>query len=119
MPVHIPAILKSRLRAKINDIAVIDVHYYHAANHLKSAQVFLLSMIDIQYQGEKEARVNIDPKNVVSQQYHNFVNVFSKKDFNTLTSYENYDHKIQLYRKLKSSQALLYKISLNKLDVVE
>ncbi len=44
-------------------------------------------MRDIQYQAEKEARAETDPKNVVPQEYHDFPDIFSKKDSDILPPY--------------------------------
>ena len=54
---------------------------------LKRAQVFAVLIRDIQYQAEKEARAETDPKNVVPQEYHNFLNIFSKKNSDSFFSH--------------------------------
>ncbi len=56
-------------------------------------------MRDIEYQAEKEARDKTNLKSVVSQEYYNFLDVFSKKDLEILSSYRKYDHKIYLKEK--------------------
>ena len=87
LPVPIPTTKTSEPKAKDIDIAMIGADAYRAACHLKGAQVFTVSMRDIQYQAEKEARAETDPKSVVSQEYHDFLDVFSKKDSDTLPPY--------------------------------
>ncbi len=53
-------------------------------------------MRDIQYQAEIKARAETNPKCVVPQECYNFLDVFSKKDSETLFSHQKYDHKIYL-----------------------
>ena len=53
-------------------------------------------MRDIQYQAEKKARAETDPKSIVSTEYHDFLDVFSKKNSDTLPLHQKYDHKIYL-----------------------
>ena len=65
LPVPIPTTKTSEPKTKDIDIAMIGVDTYCAACHLKRAQVFAISMRDIQYQAEKEARAETDPKSVV------------------------------------------------------
>ena len=85
--VPIPATKKSDPKAKDIDIAIIGADAYHAACRLKRAQMFAVSMKDIQYQAEKEARAETDPRSVVPEKYHDFLDVFSKKDSDTLLLY--------------------------------
>lgn len=61
------------------DIAMISAHAYYAACVLKRAQVFVISLQDIQYQAEKKPGVETDRKSVIAQEYPNFLDVFLKK----------------------------------------
>ena len=119
LPVSIPVTIKSEPKAKDIDIAMIDANAYCIAYCLKEAQVFAVSMRDIQYQAEKEVKAETNLKNVVSQEYHNFFNVFSKKDLDTFPLHRKYDHKIQLEKEQKPSHVPLYKMSPKKLDAVK
>ena len=76
-------------------------------------------MRDIQYQAEKEARAETDPKSVVPQEYHDFLDVFSKKNSDTLPPHQKYDHKIYLKEEQKPGHAPLYKMSPEELDAVK
>ena len=78
-----------------------------------------VSMSDIQYQVEKEVRAEINLRSVVSQEYYNFLNVFSKKDSDTLLLHYKYDHKIYLKEEQKPDYAPLYNISPKELDAVK
>ena len=87
---------------------MISADAYCAACRLKGAQVFAVSMKDIQYQAEKEARVETDLRSVVPQEYHDFLNIFSKKDLDTLFSHQKYNHKIHLEEEQKPGHARCY-----------
>lgn len=61
---------------------MINVYTYYTTYYLKNTQVFIISLKNLQYQVKKEAKVKIDPKNIVSKEYHDFLNTFSKKNSN-------------------------------------
>ena len=65
LPILIPATKKSDLKAKNIDIAIIGADAYCEACRLKGAQIFAVSMRDIQYQTEKEVRAETNLKSVV------------------------------------------------------
>ena len=98
---------------------MIGADAYCAACRLKAAQVFAVTMRDIQYQAEKEARAETNPKSVVPQENHNFLDVFSKKNLDTLPPHRKYDHKIHLKEEQKPGHAPLYKMSPKKLDAIK
>ena len=101
------------------DIAMICANTYCAPCHLKKAQVFAVSLKDLQYQAKKEARAEIDPKSVVLEEHHDFLDVFSKKNSDILSPYQKYDHKIQLEKEQKSGHTPLSKIFFKELDTVK
>lgn len=76
-------------------------------------------MRDLEYQEEKEARWETNLRTVVTPEYHDLVNVFSKKDSDTLFLHKKYNHKIVLEEKQKNDHALFYKILPQKLDTVK
>ena len=119
LPVFILAIKISDPKAKDIDIAMIGIDAYCAAYYLKKAQVFALSMRDIQYQAEKDARAENNPKSVIPYKYHDFLDIFPKKDLDTLSSHQKYDHKIYLEEEQKPGFAPVYKIIPKKLDVMK
>lgn len=75
-------------------------------------------MRDIQYESEKEVKVKIDSQSITSQEYYDFLNVFSKKNSNTLFSYQKYGYKIWLEEKQKPGHALLYKMFLEEVNAI-
>ena len=84
LPVSIPTTKTLEPKAKDIDIAIIGADVYRAGCRLKGAQVFVISIRDIQYQAEKEARAKTNPKSVVPQEYYDFLDIISKKDSDTL-----------------------------------
>ena len=101
------------------DVAMIGADAYRAACKLKGAQVFAVSMRDLEYQAEKEAKPETNPRSVVSEEYHDLLDVFSKKDSDTLPPHRKYDHKIILEEQQKPGHAPLYKMSPQELDAVK
>ena len=112
-------ILASTLNTKKVDVAMIDADAFRAACELKGAQVFAVSMRDLEYQAKKGARPEANPRSVVPKEYHDLLNVFSKKNSDTLPPYRKYDYKIILEEHQKPGHAPLYKMSSHKLDEVK
>ena len=98
---------------------MIGADAYRATCKLKGIHVFAISIRDLKYQAVKKARPETDPKNVLPEEYHSLLNVFSKKDSDTLLPHRKYDHKIILEEKQKHGHAPLYKMSTQKLDAVK
>ena len=67
----------------------------------------------------KKAKAKIDPKIVVLQEYHNFLDVFLKKNSDTFSSYQKYYYKIHLEKEQKLGHVLLYKMSPEKLNAIK
>lgn len=67
-------------------------------------------MRDLEYKEEKEARRETNLRTVVTLEYHDLVNIFSKKDSDTLFLYQKYDHKIILEEKQKYDHTSFYKM---------
>ena len=109
----------STIATKEVNVVMIGADAYRAACKLKRALVFAISMRDLKYQVVKEARLEIDPKIVVPEEYHALLNIFSKKHSDTLPPHRKYNHKIILEEKQKHGHALLYKMSPQQLDAVK
>ena len=116
LPILTPKAKVSTFATTKVDVAMIGADTYCAACNLKGAQDFTFSIKDLKYQAEKKARPETDPKNVVPEEYHNLLDVFSKKDSDILPSHRKYDHKIILEKKQKHYHTPLYKMSIYKLD---
>ena len=53
-------------------------------------------MRDLEYQVKKKARPETDSKSIILEEYINFLDIFSKKDSDTLPSHWKYNHKIMI-----------------------
>ena len=62
------------------------------------AEIFAVSMRDVKYQLNKRTKPLTNPKTVVSAEYHDFLDVFSKEASNTVSPHTKFDHKIELLK---------------------
>lgn len=53
-------------------------------------------MKDLEYQAQKKARSETNLRNIISEKYQDFLDVFFKQNSDTLLSYQKYNHKIIL-----------------------
>ena len=61
----------------------------------KNIEIFAISMRNIKYQLENATKTSTDPKTVVPEEYHKFLDVFSKEASDTLSEHSKYDYKIR------------------------
>ena len=78
------SILTTTFGKKIEDVALIDVDAYCLVLLLKSAQIFAISIRGLKFQAEKKARPKTNLKIVVLKKYHNLLDVFLKKNSDSL-----------------------------------
>ena len=77
-------------------------------------------MRDLEYQLNKTKKPITDPATVVPKCYHKFLDVFSKKKSDKVSSHFKYDYKIKLINKGKNhSQAALCGMSKLQLEFVK
>ena len=111
------------LKTKEVEVVMIGADAYYVACRLKEAQVFAVSMTDLEYQVEKEAKPKTNPRTIILAEYHDlldvFLDIFSKKNSDTLPLHQKYNHKIILEKEQKHNYAPLYKILLQELDAVK
>ena len=79
LPVFILAVKKSLAKTQDIDIAIIGTYISFAVCHLKEAQIFVISMKNIQYQAKNKVRAEINSKSIIPKKYHDFLNIFLKK----------------------------------------
>lgn len=84
------------LNIKEVNIAMMSVDTYCVTCKLQRAQIFAISMKDLEYQVRKEARLETNLKTIVSVEYHNFLDIFSKKNLHTFPLHQKYNYKIIL-----------------------
>lgn len=58
---------------------MIDADAYYAACKLKRAQVFIISIRDLEFQAAKKVRLETNLKSVILEKYYDLLYVFSKK----------------------------------------
>lgn len=74
----------SRIGTKEVYIVIIAIDAYHATCKLKGVQVFVVSMMDLEYQAQKKARPETYPRSIISEVYHSLLDVFFRKDLDML-----------------------------------
>ena len=92
--------------------------FYYLAKQ-KGMKIFAISMQDIDYQLNKDKKPLIDPAIKVSKCYHNFLNIFSKEAFNTMSVHLKHNHMICLLSEKNHGQAALRAIPKEKLAFVK
>ena len=86
----------------------------------KDVEIFAISMKDIEYQLEKATKTPTDLKTVIPEEYHKFLDVFSKEASNTLFEHSKYDHRIRFLENYKDyGNSFLQAISEPKLQFVK
>jgi hypothetical protein len=100
-------------------IAMIKASAFNMMSKRKDVSLFFVILKDVEKHLEKHSKSNIVIRNVLSAEYHEFLNVFDKKTFNILVSHRSYDHKIVLKKDAVFEYILLYKMFEEKLKVVK
>ena len=100
-------------------LAMIGAAPFQYLTKQKGVEVFAISMRDIEYQLNKDKKTLIDPATKISECYYNFLNVFLKESFNTLSAYSKHNHVICLLSEKDYSQAALKGMSKKKLAFVK
>lgn len=59
-----------------------------------AAEMAAILVDDFNFKKTKVNKPPTNPKTVVSEEYHDLLDIFSKKTFNTMTIYFKYNHKI-------------------------
>ena len=124
--------LVSSIEAKLLDLAFIGAAPFQYLAKQKDVEIFTvsirdienelnaISMKDIEYQLNKMAKALTDPKTVVLEEYHEFLDVFLKKASNTLSPHSKYNHQICLLEGYKDyDNSPLSKMSESKLQFVK
>ena len=110
------------------DLAFIDAVPFQYLTRQKNVEIFavfmqdiknklnVILMKDIEYQLNKIAKTLTNPKIMVLEEYHKFLDVFLKEVSDTLSLHSKYDHQIRLLKRYKDhGHSLLSKMSEPKL----
>jgi hypothetical protein len=88
-------------------------------NKRKNVNLFSIILRNVKKHFEKHNQSNIVIKNVFLLEYHEFLDIFDKKTFNTFVSHRSYDHKIVLKKDVISNDTFLYKMFEKKLKIIK
>ena len=83
------------------DLAFIEGTPFTYFAKQKDVEICAISMQDIEYQLKKATKTPTDPKTIVLEEYHKFLDVFSKEASDTLFEHSKYDHRIQFLESYK------------------
>ena len=101
------------------DIAMVGAAPYKLLTKQSGAEVFAVTLEDIEYQLAKDTRAK-DPehiKNLLPEEYHDLIDVFSKEAADELPPRRDCDHKIELLEGHKGhGYSALYKMSKPELE---
>jgi hypothetical protein len=101
------------------NIAMIEASTFNMMSKRKNVSLFFVILKDVEKHLEKHSKSNIVIKNVLSVEYHEFLNVFDKKAFNILVWHRSYDHKIVLKKNAILEYTSLYKMFEKELKIVK
>jgi hypothetical protein len=101
------------------NIAMIEAFVFNMMNKRKNVSLFFVILKNVEKHFEKHNKSNIVIKDVLSFEYHKFLNVFDKKAFNIFASHRSYDLKIVLEKNAISKYTSLYKMFEEKLKIVK
>jgi hypothetical protein len=110
---------KKKKSLLVMNIAMIEASAFNMMNKRKNVNLFFVILKDVEKHLEKHSKSNIVIKNVLSVEYHEFLNVFDKKIFNILVSHRSYDHKIVLKKNAILEYTSLYKMFEKELKIVK
>jgi hypothetical protein len=105
--------------------SVLEIYFIVAASfntlsRQKNVQIFAVFMKDLNIQLKKQkSKKVIDLKSIISAKYHDFLNVFSKKKADVLSSHRKHDHRIELKEEKIHEYVSLYNMSKEKLLLIK
>jgi hypothetical protein len=104
---------------EIHSIAVVS---FNTLSRQKDVKIFAVFMKNLKIQLKKQDSSKvIDSKTVISSEYHDFLNVFSKEKANILSSHRKHDHRIELEKdhEFDHEYAFLYNLSEEELLLIK
>jgi hypothetical protein len=101
------------------NIAIIEAFASNMMSKKKNVNLFSIVLKNVKKHLKKINKLDIISKNVFSLKYHDFLNVFDKKTFNTLASHKSYEHKIILKKNAMLDYISLYNMFEKKLKIIK
>ncbi len=92
-------IFNSKEKLSEVNIAMIEASAFNMMSKRKNVNLFSIILRNVKKHFEKHNKSNTVIKDVLSFEYHEFLDVFDKKAFNTFVFHRSYDHKIVLKKK--------------------
>jgi hypothetical protein len=116
--------ISSKFHEKLtNEKSTIEIHSiaiasFNILSRQKDVKIFVVSMKNLKKQDSSEV---IDFKSMISSEYHDFLNVFSKAKANILSSHRKHDHDIKLEKnhEFDHEYASLYNLLKEELQLVK
>ena len=84
------------------DVCVISACAFDMLRKQEGTEVFAISVRDIEEYDRKRAADTVDPKEKLPEEFHEYLDVFSKEGSNKLSPHRPFDHKIELTKELSS-----------------
>jgi hypothetical protein len=112
-------IFNSKEKLSEVNIAMIETSAFNMMSKRRDVSLFFVTLKDVEKHLEKHNKSNIVIKNVLSTEYHEFLDVFDKKAFNTFVSHRLYDHKVVLKKDVVFEYTSLYKMFEKKLKIIK
>ncbi len=110
---------KSKIDVSAVNIAMIEVFAFNMMSKKKNVNLFSITLKNVKKHFEKASKLDTISKDVLSSEYHDFLNVFDKKTFNTLASHRSYDHKTILKKNAISDYISLYNMFEEELKIIK
>ena len=85
----------------------------------KNVKLFVISFENIDDQIQKNTNISIDFKTILSEKFHDIINVFFKRTSNKLTSHRRHNRKIKSKENQKLKHNFFKNISFRKLNFVK
>jgi hypothetical protein len=112
-------IFNSKEKLSEVNIAMIEASAFNMMSKRKNVNLFSIILKNVEKHLEKHNKSNTVIKDVFSFEYHEFLDVFDKKAFNTFASHRFYDHKIVLKKNVIFDYTSLYKMFEKELKIVK
>ncbi len=109
---------EKKLLSEMN-IAMIETSTFNMLSKKKNVNLFSVTLKDVEKHLEKHSKSDIVITNVLLFEYHEFLDVFDKKAFNTFVSHRFYDYKIVLKKNVILDYTFLYKMFEKELKIVK
>ena len=111
---------RAKESAKPLELAIVSAAPFQYLTKQKGVEIFGISMRDFEYQLNKTEKPVTDPATVVTECYHDFLDVFSKEASDIVSPHSKYDHKIKLLNGAKDhGQTALRGMSKPQLEFVK